>query len=746
MDILLVAGAFDSLSRRVYAELADRGHRLDVVLTPHGDEAVREAVHDVRPELVIALGWETALPEGMWMGRPCLIVRMGPPGGGVRSSLDWAVTTGARHWMVTVLQAEAGTDTGPIWATAPFDVPPAGKSDVYRNEAADAAVRAVLLAVERYAGGSYKPQPQGDGSSIAGEWFAGGAGEPRAQGVDGRFAGDSYESRAQDADERRVGDSYEARPPGDDPAIAAIRPDAFPDEARRIDWQEDTTEVVLRKLRGADSWPGVADTLCGKDLHLHGGHFEGRLRGRPGELLATRAGGICRATRDGAVWIPELRPQRRDGGPATFRLPATLVLGDRLVRRVPEQPAALEVPAHRRTWADIRYRQLGDVGFLHFGFPGGAMSTEQCRRLLAAYRFALTRPTSVLVVGGVRDLFSNGIHLGVIEAAKDPAAESWANVNAMDDLVEAMLRTTDRLLIAALGGNAAAGGVMLALAADEVWCRTGVVLNPRYRRIGLYGSELWTYTLPRRVGAGTAERLMADALPLSAAAGVRRGLVDRLVPVPPQEFPAEVVRLAAEVARDPGLPQRLAAKQAERERDEAAHPLADYRQAELDFMRRAFFDPDAPYHALRSAFVRKVPGSGSPRPVASGHVWGAVAVPWGAGVSSPESGTSSSESGVVPSVSGVSPSESVVVPSVSGASSSGSVVVPSVSGMPPLGPVTSPSALVMPPSALATPSSGPVAESVSDGAEGGGGAEIGDGLPGRGGAGATVTGSGEERG
>jgi putative two-component system hydrogenase maturation factor HypX/HoxX len=321
-------------------------------------------------------------------------------------------------------------------------------------------------------------------------------------------------------------------------------------------------------------------------------------------VLATRAGAVCRATRDGAVWIPELRPRRRPGAPATFRLPAAPVLGERLAA-VTEVAAPLELPVHRRTWADIRYRQHGGVGFLRFAFPGGAMSSDQCRRLLDAYRFALARPTRVLVIGGARDFFSNGIHLNVIEAAADPAAESWANINAMDDLVEAVLCTTDRLVVAALGGNAAAGGVMLALAADEVWCRTGAVLNPHYRRMGLYGSEYWTYSLPRRAGAATAQRLMSAALPVSARAGADLGLVDRLVPVSPQAFPAEVARRAAALAEEPGLAGRIAAKRAGRERDELLRPLADHRRAELARMHDVFFDPAAPYHRLRSSFVHK---------------------------------------------------------------------------------------------------------------------------------------------
>ena len=65
------------------------------------------------------------------------------------------------------------------------------------------------------------------------------------------------------------------------------------------------------------------------------------------------------------------------------------------------------------------------------------------------------------------------------------------------------MRIGDKLTVAAVRGNAGAGGAFLALAADHVWMRPGVVLNFHYRNMGnLYGSELWTYTLPRRIGAG----------------------------------------------------------------------------------------------------------------------------------------------------------------------------------------------------------------------------------------------------
>ena len=117
----------------------------------------------------------------------------------------------------------------------------------------------------------------------------------------------------------------------------------------------------------------------------------------------------------------------------------------------------------------------------------------------------------------------------MIEAADDPAGESWRNINAIDDLVEAILTTTDRLTVAAPAGNAAAGGLMLALAADLVWCRAGAVLNPHYRLMGLHGSEYWTYTLPRRVGAEQAARLTEACLPVTPASALRCGLVDQVI-------------------------------------------------------------------------------------------------------------------------------------------------------------------------------------------------------------------------
>ena len=555
MRILLIASAYNSMTQRVHAELADVGHEVSVELAL-GDEVMRDAVRRYDPDLVVAPMLTRAIPADIWSARPCFIVHPGPRGDRGPSSLDWAIMTGAERWGVTVLQANADMDAGDIWASVEFAMPGGSKSSAYRTEVADAASHAVRLAVTRFAGGRYRPEPLDYGRPD----------------VTGR-----------------------CRPP-------------CRQADRRIDWAAEPTETVLAKLHAADSSPGVLDEIGDTEYYLIGGHPDDELRGQPGTVLARRDGAICRATRDGAVWIPQLRPRPVPGGPGTFKLPATLALrgspGGSL-DGVPEVLAPLTLPPGRRTYRQIGYRESGAVGYLEFCFPGGAMSTGQCRRLLAAYRYAQSRPVKVIVLGGPRDFFANGIHLNVIQAAGDPAAESWRNINAMDDLVQAILTNTGQLTVAALAGNAAAGGLMLALAANRVWCREGAVLNPHYRLMGLHGSEYWTYTLPRRVGASEADRLTQACLPVTPGPALRSGLVDRVIADDAAGFRAQLAAWAQRLARSPEYRGLLTAKARELAAAERQRPLDAYRAAELAVMHRNFSDPREPYARLRRAFVYK---------------------------------------------------------------------------------------------------------------------------------------------
>ena len=554
MRILLLTHSYNSLTQRLHAELAARGHKLSIEFDI-ADAVAEEAVALFQPELIVAPFLRRAIPESIWKNHQCLVVHPGIVGDRGPSALDRAIQDGATEWGVTVLQAEWEMDAGPVWASETFLMRNTSKSSLYRNEVTEAACRAVLMAVARFADGNFKPMPPAD--------------------------------------------------------LKPLRPLLRQDE-RRIDWNRDDTETVLRKISAADGFPGVADHLFGEPCHLYDGHAESSMRGgQPGDIVGRRETALLRATVDGAVWIGHVR--RHASG---IKLPAVQAFAD-------EAAAMSELPldswwaAKGDTWQDIAYREADGVGYLHFEFYNGAMGTQQCRRLLQAYRWALTRPTRVVVLMGGKDFWSNGIHLNLIEAAESPADESWANINAMNDLAEAVIRTESHLTVAALRGNAGAGGCFLARAADQLWLRDGALLNPHYKNMGnLYGSEYWTYLLPPKVGEEGARAIMRNRLPLTAQAAVECGYADVRLSGDHTSFHSAVVQRARELAQAGNCSRLIAAKKEKRARDEAEKPLAQYREEELAQMWRNFYGFDPSYHVARYHFVRKSPHSWTPRHLA----------------------------------------------------------------------------------------------------------------------------------
>jgi putative two-component system protein, hydrogenase maturation factor HypX/HoxX len=285
------------------------------------------------------------------------------------------------------------------------------------------------------------------------------------------------------------------------------------------------------------------------------------------------------------------------------KLPATVALAHHL-DGVPEMLRPFDGPADQAGRREIGYRRRGDIGVLSFDFYNGAMSTGQCRRLTAALRHATSQPTRVLIVRG-GDVFSNGIHLNVIDAAPSPAFEAWRNINAIDDVCREIISCTRQLVVMSIRGSAGAGGVMLALGADQVIARDGVVLNPHYQTMGLYGSEYWTYVLPRRVGPTAAIDLTRQCLPIGAAEAASIGLIDAVLPGPPAAFDERVLDHAGQLARRRDYRRLLDGKQAARAADEQRKPLDAYRAEELAEMSRDIFDDRRGFRAARHAFVTK---------------------------------------------------------------------------------------------------------------------------------------------
>jgi hypothetical protein len=160
MRILLLTHAFNSLTQRLGAALQGCGHEISIEFDI-ADSVAEEAVALFKPDLIIAPYLRRAIPESIWKSHVCLIVHPGIVGDRGPSALDWALQEGEAEWGVTVLQAEAEMDAGPVWATASFPLRAAKKSSIYRNEVTQAAVTAVLQAVERYAANEL-PTPLAD--------------------------------------------------------------------------------------------------------------------------------------------------------------------------------------------------------------------------------------------------------------------------------------------------------------------------------------------------------------------------------------------------------------------------------------------------------------------------------------------------------------------------------------------------------------------------------------------------------
>lgn len=572
MRILLLCHSFNSLSQRVFGELRAAGHEVSVELDI-ADRVTEEAVALFQPELVIAPFLKRLIPESVWRQVPCLVVHPGPPGDRGPAALDRAVLEGQPEWGVTVLQATDEFDAGPVWAHEGFAMRAAAKGSLYRREVAEAAVACALRAVERFA-------------------------------------------------------MQRTPPPAPVNEARGWRPTLTQAE-RRIDWQHDTTTQVLAKLRSADGQPGVQDELFGQACHLYDVHpataavLSSAPHANPGEVMGQRDGAFLRRTRDGAVWIGQARNPAACGDGPAFKMPCTQAFAAQATE-LPMLPVALERPTDE--WGEIRYQELGPagarVGCLSFDFYNGAMSTDQCQRLLAALKEVKQRHTRVLLLLGGEDFFSNGIHLNCIEAAAhrpdDSAAdESWRNINAMNDLALELITTTDRLTVSVLRGNAGAGGAFLALAADEVWAHRGVVLNPHYKNMGnLYGSEYWTYLCPKRLGTQGAAELMQRRLPIGAAAAKAMGLIDRCVDLPALSFTGEAIAHALALAASHNVGDLIAIKQRQRSADEAVRPLADYRKDELARMHRNFYGFDPSYHVARYHFVHKLPHAWTPRHLA----------------------------------------------------------------------------------------------------------------------------------
>lgn len=558
MRVLLLCHTFNSLSQRLHVELRELGHVVSVELDIH-DDLTRQAAARFQPDVIVAPFLKRAIPADIWQTVLTLVVHPGIRGDRGPNALDWAILDGERRWGVTLIEARAEMDAGPVWAWREFEMRPARKSSLYRHEVTEAAVACVMEALARIEAGRHEPLMAGN-----------------------------------------CGEGYPRGP--------------VPAERRMLDPKRMTAREALTIIRASDGDPGAGLVLGTTLYRVFDAQIADDIEGEPGCFAGRGEVGLALAFREGALWIGHACK----AGRRQVKLPATLVFegADRLsTLRGPER---------------VTYSEADGVGIIRFSFYNGAMSTMDCEALRRAVTAARRRPLKVLLMIGSSDCWSNGIHLSVIENAVSAADESWANINAMNDLVREIILADDRIVLAGLTGNAGAGGVFLSLAADRVLMREGVILNPHYKDMGnLYGSEYWTYLLPMRVGEARARTVTQARLPMGIDEALRLGLAtDRLacgVEAAERSLIAEAVALAA--ASD--IDALIAEKAGRRRRDEASKPLEAYREEELVRMRKNFYGFDPSYHVARHNFIRKVPKSRTPPTLVVGEEKTARTMPAG---------------------------------------------------------------------------------------------------------------------
>ncbi|GAA2134957.1 formyl transferase [Glycomyces algeriensis] len=538
MKILLLVSAFNGLTQRVWCTLREQGHEVGVELAPaHKDpETLVRAVERIDPDLILCPFLKHRVPEAVWRRWTTVIVHPGPVGDRGPSSLDHTLLGQGPRWGVTALSAVEEMDAGPVWACSTFDVPEGITKSALYNSRVADAAMECVATVIRKVQGGDRPVP---------------------------------------AEELPL-------PVPGTGELPLLRRSAF-----ELDWRASATELA-RRIAAADGAPGAPAILDGRTYCLFDAAAVSEDTGaEPGTIVGRDCESIAFATGRGTLWVGYAALLEKKRGP---KLPAAMVID---AAHAPFKPAPDAI-------AETVYRREGDIGYLTIRSYNGAMHTEQCRRLTGAVEKALTEDTRILVLTGTEHAFSNGIHLGVIDAAADPAAEAWDNINAIDDLCLAIAEA-EQLTVAAFSANAGAGGVMAALCADVTVARDGTVLNPYYD-MGIYGSELHTWSVANRVGEQAAARLLGEKLPVSATEAKQMGLIGAVGPRDWDEF-QRWLRAVAIGYNDPVTRGRMFAAKGRRRAE--SKPLSYYRTIELAEMARDMFDDRHGFHGKRRAFLGK---------------------------------------------------------------------------------------------------------------------------------------------
>ncbi|KAG1662066.1 hypothetical protein FOA52_005313 [Chlamydomonas sp. UWO 241] len=539
--VLLLNDAHGSMSQALLVDLQALGHDVVTTVVPNSKETAAAFMREVKAahksDVIIAPFLTKFVPEDMWSDTqvPVIVCHPGPMGDKGSNSIDWAIRNRESSWGFTMLQAAAGVDDGPVYASLPFKMQPGlTKSEAYGIHAVQAA-RAALPKL------------------LCMLW--------------------------------RGEQPIEAGGPPPIPSLTY--------EQRRVDFETMAAEEVAHTVRLSDSRPGAPCKLRGisgeyrvfEAVVEKSGADEAAKGASPGQVLGARDGAVMVAcTNGGCVWIGRLQAvleacagPSKSGRPQC--LPSTIKLRaeHELRAAAPALMAALpEIPTPEKsapiafgtsppTWQRVWTWKENRVAYVNWAFYNGAMPTEQCYKLQEVLEMvgSWTDVDTVVLLGGYK-VFSNGIDLNAIQASADPAKESWRNINAINDVIRACMGMTDKLVVTAVWGNAGAGGAIMPLVGDRILAHEGAVLNPHYKKMGLFGSEYWTIQLRARVGKAMADALSNMCQPISARQAKAINYIDEAVSCEHFDFAAAVRRRVEKLVASGEAAKIVAAKQAQR--------------------------------------------------------------------------------------------------------------------------------------------------------------------------------------
>ncbi len=185
-----------------------------------------------------------------------------------------------------------------------------------------------------------------------------------------------------------------------------------------------------------------------------------------------------------------------------------------------------------------------------------ALNPELCRELVHALLRASDDKSvrTVVLTGAGRGFCAGGDINYIHDARMRKSVRDFQALLEVGKEVCLAIATMPKLVIAAVNGPAAGGGMSLALACDLRLASDQAMFKQAFAQLGLYPDLGATFFLPRIVGLSRASELFYTSERLSAEEAHRIGIVYAVYPH--DQFDAEVQKFAAQMAAAPPLAYR----------------------------------------------------------------------------------------------------------------------------------------------------------------------------------------------